>query len=68
MDKHIVHSDESGNDDDSCDDNHNHVSLLVMKPFVCSKLHVHKIGLLHLLVLHTSVIEINSLKGMKTYG
>ncbi|XP_025811960.1 uncharacterized protein LOC112889494 isoform X6 [Panicum hallii] len=22
MDKHIVHSDESGNDDDSCDDNH----------------------------------------------
>ncbi|KAG2570142.1 uncharacterized protein LOC120639501 isoform X4 [Panicum virgatum] len=24
MDKHIVHSDESGNDDDSCDDNHNH--------------------------------------------
>jgi len=46
MDKHIIHSDESGNDDDSCDDNHNHVSLLVMKPFVCSKLHVHKIGLL----------------------
>ena len=44
MDKHIIHSDESGNDDDSCDDNH--VSLLVMKPFVCSKLHVHKVGLL----------------------
>jgi hypothetical protein len=44
MDKHIVHSDESGNDDDSCDDNH--VSLLVMKPFVCSKLHVHKVELL----------------------
>jgi len=22
MDKHIIHSDESGNDDDSCDDNH----------------------------------------------
>ena len=34
MDKHIVHGDEVGYDDGSCDDNH--VSLLAIKPFVCS--------------------------------
>jgi len=34
MGKHIVHGDAVGNDDDSSDDNH--VSLLVIEPFVYS--------------------------------
>ncbi|XP_039820742.1 uncharacterized protein LOC120682795 [Panicum virgatum] len=51
MDKHIVRGDEVGNDDDSLDDNH--VSLFVIKLFLCSHphdnsswVHVHEVGIL----------------------
>jgi len=51
MDKHIVRGDEVGNDDDSLDDNH--VSLFVIKLFICSHphdnsswVHVHEVGIL----------------------
>ena len=51
MGKHIVHGDAVGNDDNSSDDNH--VSLLVIEPFVCSHprdnsswVHLHEVGLL----------------------
>jgi len=51
MGKHIVHGDAVGNDDDSSDDNH--VSLLVIEPFVYSHprdnsswVHLHEVGLL----------------------
>jgi hypothetical protein len=55
MDKHIFHCDEVANDDDSYDASYddNHVSLFVIKPFVCSHprdnsswVHVHEVGLL----------------------
>jgi hypothetical protein len=46
MDKHIVRGDEVGNDDDSLDDNH--VSLFVIKLFLCNSswVHAHEVGIL----------------------